>query len=173
MGTAILLGIIGGLASSSLFLIILSKFRPKLAISEVMSVGEYEGSKLYSFKVLNKGSRRAINIKVELYIIGHRVVKGAKGRGKKYYQVSLLKDQFIRLEPLTKESGEFSSFEFSTDVNLEEEWRSKEESYLLCIVTAQDDLTSFNKTFEIRYESIKESFKEGRFGYGEDMTVYS
>jgi len=170
---AILCGIIGGLVGSSLFLIILSRFRPKLAISKVMSVAEYEGKKVYSFKVLNIGSRRAISIRAELYIIGYRAVKGASGRGKKYYQIPLLKEHFIRLEPLGEKSGEFSSFEFSTDIDLEAEWKSKKESYMLCFVTAQDDLTSFNKTFEVSYDSLNESLKKGRFGYGKDMTVHS
>ncbi len=169
----VFLGIVGGIVSSFLFLLTLSRFRPSLDVSSLVAVSEYEGKKYYSFKVLNVGRRAANNIRAELYIIGHRVIKGGNGRGKKYYRVPLLQEVFMRLEPLSVQSGESSSFEFSTKIDVEDEWKNHEESYLMLFVTAQDDLTAFSKTIIMRYESQSEAIKQGRFGYGEDMAVHA
>lgn len=167
------LGIVGGLASSALFLLALSRLRPLIKVSSHISVGEYDGKKYYSLKVLNSGRRAVNSIRAELYIIGYRAVKGGNGRGKKYFRVPLLQDSFVRLEPLATQDGESSSFEFSTTIDLPEEWKTHEESYLMLFVTSQDDLTSFSKTITAKYESPAETFKDGRFGFGKDMAVHA
>ncbi|MEJ2696949.1 MAG: hypothetical protein P8013_09910 [Candidatus Sulfobium sp.] len=168
---SILLGVTGSLVASILFLIFASLFRPNLTLSKNISVGEYDGKQIFSVKVANCGCRSAINIRVELQIIGTRVVEG--GKGKKIYDVELLKNDHLILKPYSKNNPINCSFEFSTVANLPEEWKKIEESNLLFRVIAQDSFTSFCKVFEQEYYSPASAIKQGRFGFGKNLTIYS
>jgi len=132
---------------------------------------EYDGKEIYSVKVVNCGCRTAINIKAELQIIGTRVVEG--GKGTKIYNVELLKNEHLILNPYHKNNPLNCSFEFSTIVKLEEEWKKIEESTLLFRVIAQDSFTSFCKVFEQEYFSVKETIKLGRFALGKNISIHS
>lgn len=168
---SLLLGVVGSLVASTLFLIFASFFRPRLSISKHISKGEYDGKNFYSVKVVNSGCRSAINIKAELQIIGTRVVEGGKGR--KIYDVELLKRDQLILKPYKKINPLNCSFEFSTTAKIEEVWKKNDESTLLFRVIAQDSFTSFCKVFEQEYFSNKETIKNGRFAIGKNMTIHS
>ena len=168
---SILLGIIGSLIASILFLSFISYFRPKLLISENISKGEYDGNIIYSIKVVNCGNREAINIKAELQLIGTRVVSG--GRGRKIYDVELLKSDSLILNPYKNDKSHNYSFEFSTKVNIEEEWGKREETSLIFRLIAQDSLTSFYKVFEQEYYLFNKSIIPGRFDIGKSMQIHN
>ena len=171
MTQSLLLGVLGSFVASILFLSFASIFRPKLSISEKISVGEYDGKNIYSIKAVNSGHRRAINIKAELQIIGTRVVKGGKGR--KIYNVDLLKNNLLVLEPYKSNNSLNFSFEFSTEDDLKVEWEKIEASTLLFRIVAQDSFTSFSKVFEQEYFSVIEAIEFGRFAYGNNMSIHS
>ncbi|ABW68444.1 hypothetical protein Dole_2641 [Desulfosudis oleivorans Hxd3] len=105
-----------------------------------------------------------------MQIIGNRVVEGGKGR--KIYDVKLLKNDRCILKPYCKNNPLDCSFEFSTDANLEVEWSNTQESTLLLRVIAQDSFTSFSKVYEQEYFSIKEAIINGRFAIGKKMIIH-
>jgi hypothetical protein len=168
---SLILGILGSLVASILFLIFASYFRPNLTISSNISVSEYNGEKIYSLKVINLGPRIAVNIRSELQIIGTRVVEGGKGR--MIFDVPLLKNDLLILNPYQNAESVNFSFEFSTKEDLEEEWKKIPESTLCFRLNAQDSLTSFFKVFEKEYFSQNESIQTGRFAYGKSMEIHS
>jgi len=73
------------------------------------------------------------------------------GKGRKIYDVKLLKNDRCILKPYCKNNPLDCSFEFSTDANLEVEWSNTQESTLLLRVIAQDSFTSFSKVYEQEY----------------------
>ena len=164
----LIIGAIGSLIASALFLLLLLRFRPNLEISPSISKPTYDGQTIYSIKVVNRGSRDVVRLSAELLMVEPQVVKG--GIGKKILQFALSKNEWFALTPTTEHDGE-AAFEFITNEKIEFEWEQRPNSYLIFRVYAQDSLSGFTKVFSNKYFSKTDDIIVGRFGFGASMEI--
>lgn len=166
---SLVIGAIGSLIASFLFLLILYRLQPKLEISPKIAKTTYDGETVYAIKVMNSGNRDAVDIRAELLMIEPQVVGG--GIGRNILQVSLVRDQWFLLRPMSKVGDRSGAvFEFITTENLDEEWAKHENSYLLFQVHARDVLSGFARLFSYEYYSRK-VIMNGRFSIGASMEI--
>lgn len=165
-----LIGALGSLIASAIFLLLLHRYRPKLILSSKIAKTSYDGKIVYAFKVINSGKRDVIGIRGELLLIEPHVVKG--GIGKNILQFDLVRDQWFYLPPVKTISDDIiTSYEFITFDQLEEEWSKKKNSYLQFRIYAQDAFSGFSKVFSQTYYSSGNTIHNGRFAIKESMEI--
>ena len=164
----LIIGAIGSLIASALFLLLLFRFRPNLEISPSISKSTYDDQTVYSIKVVNKGSRDVVRLSTELLMVEPQVVKG--GIGKNILQFALAKNEWFALTPTAERDGE-AAFEFITNEKIESEWGQRPNSYLIFRVYAQDSFSGFTKVFSKKYFSRTDDIVVGRFGVGASMEI--
>ena len=167
----LVIGAIGSLIASILFLLSLYQLRPKIAISPEIAKTSYDGKTVYAIKIINSGNRDVVDIRAELLMLEPRVMDG--GIGKNILQFSLAREQWFLLHPISKskDGNEFNNtFEFITADNIHDDWAKHENSYLLFQVHAQDVLSWFSEVFSHEYYSW-EDIIEGRFSVGSSMKI--
>ena len=72
----VLLSILSGLVASLVFLLVLSKLRPSIEISEFIAREKDEAGKFFTFKIVNKSSRSCIGVKVDASLARQTNVQG-------------------------------------------------------------------------------------------------
>ena len=165
----LLIGALGSLIASGLFLLLMYRLRPKLDLSPKIARTTYDGETVYALKVVNSGRRDAIEIQGELLMIEPQVVGGGVGRN--ILQVPLVRERWFQLNPAAEVGEKFgASFEFVVTTNLEEEWMKHKNSYLLFRVHARDAMSGFSRVFSTAYYSQSDIIA-GRFGAGATMAV--
>jgi hypothetical protein len=166
----LVIGAIGSLLASAVFLFILFRYRPRLLLSTQIAKTTYADKAVYAFKVLNSGHRDAVAIKAEVLMIEPQVIVGGVGRN--VLQVSLVRDNWFVLRPLSKVGDKVldATFEFITCENVEQEWATHANSYLVFRVQAQDALSGFSAVFSSEISSRNE-IKVGRFAKGQSMAI--
>ena len=71
----VVLSILSGLVASGVFLLVLSKFRPKIVISPFIAREEDEKGKFFAFKIINKSRRSCISVKVDASLSRQKIVE--------------------------------------------------------------------------------------------------
>jgi hypothetical protein len=168
MWLSLVIGAIGSLIASAIFLLIMCRVRSNLELSSKIAKTIYNRETVYSIKIINSGKRDVVAIRAELLMIEPQVVHG--GIGKNILQIPLVRDEWFLLEPISKNDDDFGSFEFITTENIDEEWGLRPNAYLLFRVHAQDSISGFSKIFSTKYYS-RSDIVQGRFAKGASMLI--
>jgi hypothetical protein len=145
---SIIIGIMSSLAASLLFLLFLSRLKPRIVISSQIAKEKISENKIvYKIKVINKGVRSIINIKARLHLMILKVVSGG-------VMVRSIEIPLIRTDPLEipgfdpKDVQASYAFRFRTYEDLDAIWNDDSTSYLRFRILAMDSLSGFGKVFK-------------------------
>jgi hypothetical protein len=170
--TGLLTGFISALFASAVFVYMMFRMRPKLQLSTKIAKTTIAGNTVYAFKVINAGTRDAISVIAELFLIQPHVVEG--GIGYNIMEIDLVRNKLFHMRPLKKVGDKFGAvFEFITTEDLESEWDGFKNSYILFRVTAQDSVSQFTHVFTSEFNSSDDAIVCGRFGKGANMEIAS
>jgi hypothetical protein len=168
--------VLTGLLASLFFLIIASRFRPRLKISTHIAKmppsafgncnsGACTG---YAVKVLNTSHASSIEIKARMSLVSQSHVKGGFIGASEDF--TLRKSELFEL-PGKGKDPEDSAFRFVTHDNIELNW--DDDHYFVLSLFAKHALTGFGKVFTQRYDFRGDSVKEGVFDRGESMEIHA
>ena len=170
--TGLLTGIISSLFASAVFVFMMFRMRPKLQLSTKIAKTTIGGNTVYAFKVINAGTRDAISVIAELFLIQPHIVEG--GIGYNIIEIPLVRTKLFHLRPVAKVGTKFGGvFEFITLADLEAEWLAFTDSYLLFRVLAQDSLSLFSQVFSSEFGDPEKAIAVGRFAKGASMKISS
>lgn len=163
---SIIIGVFSSLTAAIVFLLIICRFKPKIIISDkvahtLLKKGESE----YKIKIIDKSSRRAVNIHADLYLVTPKTIPNG-------LMLSLKEIKLQRNSPLAfykydtrKADGKYACI-FRTSENLKELWKDNEHTYLRFRIYAVDSLTGFGKLFTKIYYKKDADIVNGEFKFG-------
>lgn len=167
---SVVISILTGFITSSLFLLFLSKLRPKIVISECIAVRDEDGKQRYVIKVINRGTRNAINLKAELSMVAVRIVPD--GNVYSTRTLTLNKDAIFTLAKLDMSNDEANyAYRFATIDDVEGIWRDDSREFLRFKLYAQDEMSNFGKVFAQDFRTKRNTIKKGEFRFGESLDV--
>jgi hypothetical protein len=166
-----IIGIISSLAASGMFLFAISRFRPNLEISPVISKRiDDQGNTNYFVKVINRTRSPVINIKTHMSITSPRNVAG----GTVYYlhPIKLRTSEMMELaayDPNDQDAHYAVRFMILGD--LDTAWSEAETSRVRFQIYATHSFTGFGKAFERFYYQKRTDLVEGDFKFGDSLEV--
>ena len=162
-------GIISGLVTSFLFLLILSGFRPKIKISPYIAKEFDKDGVFYTFKVVNLSKRSCINIKVDASVAYTEKVEGGITHWTK--ELKLNQTNVFEISGYRKKDKNADyAWRFTTDDNLTKKWKGYPDTVRFRII-ATDPTTGLSKAFLHEYNSKILALKEGSHNFGMDLHV--
>ena len=165
----LIIGAIGSLIASVIFLALLYRLRPKLGLCSKIAKVEHSTGKVYALKVVNLGRRDATSIKAELLLLDPELVEG--GYVNSIFEVPLVKEEVFVLSPIKDVKKDFGkTYEFITTLDLELEWKKYPKAKLIFRVRAQDSFSGFAKVFSKDF-CTRNDIIAGRFGEGDSMNI--
>ncbi|MCF1182992.1 hypothetical protein L0E83_06000 [Marichromatium gracile] len=167
---ALISSVVTGLLAAIIFKLTMSKLRPKLIISDWISMNQNEtGEDVYFIKVVNIGRRSAINLKAELRIRTPHNVHG--GTIMKTNKLSLYRSEMLELPKDSREDKNAeNAFRFRTNDNIIDMLNSNSASYLMFQVLSYDSFSGYAKVYTKNYYN-KEYIKKGRFDFGNSLEI--
>lgn len=168
---AIIIGVLSSAVACLIFLLFLSRIRPKIIISDqIAKEKSIKGSIAYRIRVINKTHRPIMDIKAQLHRVTLIVVPG--GTIPKVKEIPLKRSEIMELpkfDPRDKEAN--YAYRFVTYENVEEIWGDDTKSYLRFRIYAKDSLSGFGKVFIKNYHTKRNSIKEGSFKVGNSLEI--
>ena len=165
----LIIGAIGSLVASTLFLLLMYLLRPKFGLSSKIAKVEHSTGRVYALKVINLGRRDAVSIKAEFLMLDPYPVEG--GYVNSILEVKLVKNEVFLLSPIKGRVKGFGQvYEFITTEDLESEWDKYPKAQLMFRVRAQDSLSGFLKVFRADHYT-RDDIVAGRFARGASMNI--
>jgi hypothetical protein len=158
--TGLLSGVISGLVTSLIFLVLLSFLRPRIHISPWIARGrDRNGRPVWRLKVVNRSHSDAVNVRAELHDV-HEEVRQNKEIQSSAIKLSLVREGLFLLEAFNPGTKSDYAFVFSTYDNLEKY------SIVRFRIYAEHEYSRFAKVFPARYRISEKPFRDGRFVAG-------
>jgi hypothetical protein len=169
--TSVVTGVVASLVASGVFLFFLTRLRPKVEISPVISKSlDTDNNPVYSVKIVNKSRRSLINIKAQLQLVGPAIVPGGMIEGVK--EVPLYGDNPLEILGFkSSDKTEKYAYRFTILEDLEKALLYEQQTYLRIIIFATDSVSGFSRAFSQEYQTKRNSFKEGDFVLGREMDI--
>lgn len=167
---SLVIGIIASLTASGLFLLAISRLRPKFDISPVISKAkDHEGKTAYYVKVVNRTRSPVIGVKVRMSIA---VPQNAPG-GTIHYNLKPLRlktDEVMEVEGYNrKDKAALYAVRFTIDEDLDALWPEDGASWVRFQIYATHSLTGFGKAKEQEYHHKRTELVEKDFKFGDSL----
>jgi hypothetical protein len=169
------IGVLSSIAASLIFLLSVSRVRPRIVISDkIARTVEADGKTAYIIKIINKSKRPAVNIRADLFLVTPKTIPGGMMLDSK--EIPLRRTDplaFYKYE--TKEEmkcaeGKYA-FLFCTNTDLEAAWGNDSHTYLRFRIYCIDSLTGFGKLFTKIYYKPSIDIVNGEFQFGKLIIV--
>jgi len=168
---SIIIGVLSSLTASFVFLLCLSRLRPKILISSQIAKGKTsQGETVYRIKVINKSKRTIINVKANLHLMTPKVVPGGLIVNAKMIQLKREDPMQIAMFNLKDKEASYA-FRFQTYEDIETIWENDASSYLRFRIFAMDSLSSLGKVFRQDYHTKRNSIIDGEFEFGNSLEI--
>jgi len=159
LATTISIGVISGLLTSILFFLLLRGLRPNIIISPYIAETIHKDQKYYDFKIVNKASRPAINIRAHIVIARPTSVEDGFIFTTK--NINLVCDNTFELASYSKkDSNAPYAFRFSTTDDLDQIWINDAEHIRFKII-ATDSESGFSRSFLKAFHTKRNSIVIG------------
>lgn len=164
------LGVLASLIAATAFLLFLSKLRPKFKISKEIAVFPKGKDNEYYIKILNKGPRDAINIKVEVDLMTSKNVP--EGAILTHSPIALKKDDRMVLSKYNKKDKEATfAYRITIVSDLDKLWSDEANQFVRIKIFAQDEMSNFGRVFVQEYRTKRYSIKKGEFHFGDTLEI--
>jgi len=167
---AIIIGVSASLVASFMFLLFLSRVKPKIVISDQIAKGkDSAGKQLYMIKVINRGRRPIIHIEASLFLVTPLTVP--HGITREHKNIQLTTSRIMEVSKLNLKD-KWASYEctLSTYEDIEDLWKD-DTQFLRFKVYAADSYSGFGRVFTKDYYTKRNSIKEGDFKFGNSLEI--
>lgn len=168
----ILGGVVAGVIASVIFIIAMRMFRPRIRISDNISVyPNDEGEEVLRIKIINLSYRAVADLTVQLYVEHKREVHG--GPLKVRHVVGAKSSSQVQpgRRPFDKEVFDNCKRIRIEKQELIEALAAKPDGYLIAEVFARDAISGVGAIFEQKYALSADKFKHGSFELGNTMHI--
>lgn len=168
---SIIVGVLSSLLASGLFLIFISRIKPKVDVSKAIARRRNaDGSTAYIIKVINRRHRSVINVNARVHLITPKVVPG--GIVSVTREIKLIGSNPLEITGFNRNDKEASfAHRFMIYENLDDLWEDDERSYLRFRMFASDSLSNFGKVISQDYHTKRNTIKDGDFEKGNSFTI--
>ncbi|MGB5055642.1 MAG: hypothetical protein WBO24_14730 [Nitrospirales bacterium] len=174
MITSLMVGMVGSLLASFLFLYFMRRHVPQVRIAEQIAICTNSDRHLYQIKVINMGKDPIINVKAQL-LVAHQDLRPG-GTTPTTKKLDLDKEELFELQgydPSDKEDGYCFRFTAKNTEAIDAEWQG-DDKYLIFQLIATHSISHFSKVFkggvnEKYYRSY--SAKRGCFKTGPSVEI--
>jgi hypothetical protein len=185
--SGIITGFLTGIVASFIFLLLISRLKPKIAISPVVARGIKPQN--YRIKVINKARRikffrdgRVLNVKARLELVTERHLHKPDNFEElddhpllSTQKIELRREEIFQLGPLDKKDvNETYAYRFITDEDLLKIWQNPHENtqFIRFTITATDALSNFSTVVIHEFKDKSNTFRRGNFEVGDSFNVY-
>ncbi len=168
---AIIIGVLSSFISSIIFLFTLSRLRPRIDISKMISKDiDSNGKPIYRIKVINRNKRPIINIKAQLTLVKPWMSPG--GAIIKSTDIKLKRSDPIEIAKYDRNDKEASfAYRFLTYEDIDNLWGDDKQRYLRFRIFASDSLSGLGKVFKQNYHIKRSAIVDGDFEFGDSLNV--
>jgi hypothetical protein len=170
-GASILLGAISSLIASVVFLLFLTRVRPRIIISECIAKGtSANGKAIYRIKVINRTRVPIINVKAQLHFMRPTVAPGGIIYISK--EIKLQRSEIMELSEFNlKDNTAAYAYRFRSYEDLDESWNDDKQSYLRFRLYATHSISGFSRVFRKDFHTKRNSIVDGDFAFGNSVEV--
>lgn len=168
----IILAVLVGLITSGIFLVILSRFKPKIDISSKIArgVSTKTGEIVYRIKVINRTSASITDIRAQLQILNN--YQTATGEIWKSDAIELRRSDPISIDKYDKKDEEANyAYRFLTYADLNKRWNDDKSQFLRFRIFARHSISGFGGFFFNDYRLKRKSIIEGDFSKGDTFKI--
>ena len=165
----LLIGVVSGVAASTLFFVLLRRLRPRIEISPFIARSEQGGYTYYDFKIVNLGARSAIDLRAHLVVATPTNVEG--GPIYRTQGIELTKDAFFELGRFDeKDQNAYYALRFTTVEDIETLWKD-DRSHIRLRIMATDAESGFSRAFMHDFRTKRNTIKNGQHEFGTSLAV--
>jgi hypothetical protein len=167
----IILGALSSLIASVLFLLFLTRLRPRVVISECIAKGmDSKGEPIYRIKVINRTRVPIINVRVQLHFMRPTVVPGGLIYISK--EITFQRSDILELSPFDlKDNTAAYAYRFRSYEDISKLWNDDTQAYLRFRLYATHSVSGFSRVFRKDYQTKRNTLKEGDFAFGNSTEV--
>lgn len=168
MVESLLIGVLGSVIASVLFLLTLYALRPKIEFSPYIADQSKNDDHVYAFKIINRSRWPLTHLEFELTLITPKSVHG--GVVLTNDLLPLIKNKIFEVGKFDKKDKEA---QFAVRIGAPIDLRARcvgEGQFLYLTVSAQHSLSGFQKVFTKHYH-LESDIKKGKHEYGLGLDV--
>ena len=168
----VVLAALVGIMSNGMFLILLSKLRPRLEISPWIARGKstIDGRVIFRIKVINRSKYPVTNIRAQIHLM--KPYQSSGGEVWKSKAIKLVRDNPMVLDRYAKKDPDVNyAFRFVTYENIDELWLDDTVQFIRFRTTCQHGLSGFGGYFSRDYRLKRRTIKDGDFSKGDTFDI--
>jgi len=167
---SILIGVLGSVIASCIFLLAVRALRPRLEISPTISKWKGENDIKYVIKIINRGRRKIVDLRFELLLVTKKVVPG--GELSTTRALDLKKDRAFILPEFEKKSDRALFARRITILDdIDALWDKDTSQYLIFRAYAHDEVSGLARLFQSEYRTKRNTLIDGEFHFGDSFEI--
>jgi len=168
---SVITGILSSLVASIVWLYFFSRLRPNIAISpQIAKFSDSQGNIVYKIKIINKGHRPIVDVRVKLVVSTHTNVPGGTISVTK--NIPLKVNEVMGIAEFNRKDGEaLYAYRFVIYEDLETLWQNDRSTSLSFRLYAIDSLSGLGKYFYTEYRAKRTSIVGGDFEFGNSFKI--
>jgi hypothetical protein len=165
------LAIFVGLTANGMFLFIISRFRPKIDISQHIAYRlDKNGQPVYRIKVINRTKHPIVDIKAQLHVFRSR--QTATGEIWVSTSINFKQSDPIMIDKHDKIDKDANyAYRFVTYENIDNIWNDENIQFLRFRIYAKHSISGFGKFVSKDYRLKRNTIKEGEFSKGDTFEI--
>ncbi len=165
----VLVGVVSGVVSSTVFYILLRGLQPKIEISQYIARVERDDCVYYDFKIINGSKRPLTDVRAHASLARQIYAQG--GPVFQTDLIPLIRDHYFELGARNKDDQRADyALRFATTSDLQGCWSSDTDHIKLRII-ATDSVSGFSKAFVQEFLTKRNCIVEGLHEFGESLDV--
>ena len=167
----LLTGVIVGVVANALYLLMLSRLRPKVQISEHIAKGEEPHTGMrFRVKVINRTRWPITDIKAQLHLVWNRQEAGGAIYRSKL--IRLVQDAPIAIDKYSKKDTEANyAYRFATQEPLDTIWVDDAQQFLRFRLICKHSLSGFGGFFVQDFRVKRHAIRNGSFVKGDTCEI--
>jgi hypothetical protein len=151
------------------FFFMLRRVRPHIDVSPFIAKSDQGGYTYYDFKIVNRATRSAIDVRAHLVIA--TPVNVAGGPIYRTQEIKLIKGDFFELGAFDKsDQNAYYALRFSTIDDVDALWPD-DRSHLRLRIMATDAESGFSRAFMHDFRTKRNTIKVGQHEFGDSLSV--
>ena len=170
---AVIIGLLSSLSASALFLLILSRYKPKIELCKYIAKTQGpDGKNFYQIKFVNKTRRSLRDVKTQLHLITPAIVPGGTTQWAEK-KISMGAEEIMTIPKYDPKDNEVAGYatRLRTGEDLEQIWGDDTRSFLRFTIFAIDSRSGFGQDFVQEYRIKRDAIREGDFEFGSSLDI--